>query len=439
MLLFLNTCSLLAYVVSCWLVIRRLPRSAALLWYLLGMQCWSLLSCWYNDLGVFNLELFRNTDPSAATSALALAYGLFNLGLFASAAMTSGRSWSTTTYRLPDAFGRLVSGSLVARGLTLLLLIPLWWTFVTEGVPVMQGIHKALYAEESGALGSLLLSYGFIPVFLLGCYRKRSNGIELNDLFVGALMLTQVGAGNKFSSLLLLAASYAAPVIARASHEQVMQITGLRQLGRVCAVAVLFLGLSYTSYALWDEDAELAQYVLADRVLANQGHLWWGTFDLIQSNHAFHPEQWSRELDAVIAPNQSARGSSGMSYLMVELLGAEKAFAIFDTGYLYTMAWPAVLLPMLPYWGVLLVQLFLGVIMGAALWNLSELVRTGAIIRALLVLTIVIPAITMLFSGSFATLLTVGIVLKVFIIIWCEIGIPVPGRREHVAVVTHSI
>jgi hypothetical protein len=59
--IWLNALAALAYLASAVYILRRYTKYAVLFGSLTSMQVWALISCFYNDLGVYNFELFRLT------------------------------------------------------------------------------------------------------------------------------------------------------------------------------------------------------------------------------------------------------------------------------------------------------------------------------------------------------------------------------------------
>ena len=91
----LNSIAVMVYIASGLLIMRRYRETMVVYGFFFLMQCWALVSCWYNDLGVYNPELFRYTDTSLATTRLSLFCLLFNVGFVPSrpvAATISARS-----------------------------------------------------------------------------------------------------------------------------------------------------------------------------------------------------------------------------------------------------------------------------------------------------------------------------------------------------------
>ena len=119
-------------------------------------------------------------------------------------------------------------------------------------------------------------------------------------------------------------------------------------------------------------------------------------------------------------PGSAPVESVGMRYLMVRILGPETAYAIFDAGALYTMAYPAILIATFPYPVAMVIQFLAGMVLLIMLYYLRYCLIYQHHFRSLVMIIVVFPFVTMLFTGNFFVFFTLGMVVKIGILIGAE-------------------
>jgi hypothetical protein len=420
----LNVLSVLAHLaLATWIVVRS-REYTVLLGYVVFVQSWSVLSCFYNDLGIYNIELFGYTHNTLATTRLALFYIVFNLGFFFVISFLARRPLLQRDYNLGLQSLRLGNLKLAAYGLGLLIVTYIAYSFVTGGVPLFEGIHKVLFYQEAGPLERFLLGYGPFIAFALGYFRRIGGRISVNGILFVFMLAYLVLTGNKFSALLRLAIGYYAAVFVQylRAHPDVRILRHRNALIGLSLAALLLAG-AFASYSLTGLNAIESRQLLFDRVLALQGHLWWATDHNLFGLDRFDSNHWQTELGAILNVGNVAEGSVGMKYVMVQAIGAEKAFPIFDSGYLYTMAYPAILVLTLPYPLALLVQLAAGAFLGILLYYLHYSLKYRHFVRSFIAMTIILPYLGVLSTGDLWVFLTPGIAVKILILIVMEFGL----------------
>jgi len=152
------------------------------LWLLL--QNWSLISCWYNDLGIFNFELFRYTETTFATARLALFSLIFNCGYWLVMSILSKKRPVKHGYILSVKtikFGNIKTVGKLIIGLLVCYII---YDFVVNGIPILAGIHKLQFFQEAGILDRFILNYGFLIAFVLGYLKYDKNGYSYSSIFI---------------------------------------------------------------------------------------------------------------------------------------------------------------------------------------------------------------------------------------------------------------
>jgi hypothetical protein len=108
---------------------------------------------------------------------------------------------------------------------------------------------------------------------------------------------------------------------------------------------------------------------------------------------------------------------------MIKVLGPQRAHAIIQGGYLYTGAYPAILVATFPYGLALVVQFLAGLAYFLMLYYLQHSILYRHGVRAAITVLILIPYTVTLVSGSLGTFLTLGLVVKLAALLILETGV----------------
>lgn len=392
--------------------------------YLFAIQTWSALSCYYNDFGIYNIELFRYTETTFATSRLILFYLISNFGFLIAGRFVLSSPMPRTDYSFGVEWKRFQLMKWLGVLIVGVLLLYIFHDFAVHGIPLLQGINKLEHYQEGGSFERFLVVYGYALVFMLGWARKSHKKIHLSDILLVALIVHLILTANKFSSLLLLLICYFAPSAMRSiSSAKPWRMFRAKTVMLLSSAVGLFLLLSFGSYHLGADDSDMATFILADRVLANQGHLWWAVDkDYFDEGH-YDNNHWKAEVNGIISPAKAEEGSVGMKYLMLNILGPKISYYIFDKGYLYTMAYPAILVASFSYPVAMFVQLLAGIFLCALMYYVYWSTRYNHPFRALIAMLMLIPYITVLFTGNFSGFFTLGMLAKFSLLAALELGV----------------
>lgn len=414
-------------VIACGLLtlylVRRYKEHLVFFGYYSFMVSWALISCFYNDLGIYNLELLRYTETTYATAALAVFYIVFNIGFLAAARLIGNRPLARVDYSFSR--GPIRAGHfkfLIYTGVGLLI-VYIVYSFATEGIPVLSGLSRIDFLNRANILERYLLLYAPLLAFLLGYYRRKRGIISFHGAILAVFVIFAIAIGNKFSFLIILMVCYFAPIFARyvAADPDLKIFTRRRAVGLTAVIAVLLL-FAFGSYLYAFKSVSYAYTILVNRVLAFQGQMWWAVDNDIARHGRYDRDHWLVELDNIVSPGHTGEGEAGMKYLMVKTLGPEKAYAIFDRGFLYTHAYPAILIATFPYPVAIAVEFLAGALFFVILYYFRYSVVYGHAVRAIVTLLILMPYVSTLFSGNFATFLTPGVLVKALILILLELG-----------------
>lgn len=416
-MLIANTAVLLLYIASCVLTYRKFRQyCGVLLAYLFIFQAWSIFSCYYNDFGIYNAELFRKTQPSLATSRLGLFYCVFNAGFWAAGLALGRRRMRNVEYVVPGFDRNVFAFKAIAYAVFLAVVVFILYSFAKNGIPILRGIFKAEAARSQNAFGRALQSYGFIFVFMLGCERISHGKVMIYNALFLLLVFYYISIGHKFSMLIEMTVVYSLPVLTWKLYVQPKTVffgtktilIGATLMGCVMAVA-------YFHYML--QGNKTAYQYIIDRTFAFQGHVWWAVDNKLSELGHFDHQHWLQEWEALVGTGDGA--AAGMKYILIQILGFN-AYSIIESGYLYTMAYPAILVVTFSYPAAVFAQFLAGAIFFLMLFYFYHTIIYQHFFRALLTLLIIFPYIALLFSGVFTTFLTAGLLVKVLIILACE-------------------
>ncbi len=415
--------SVIAYGLLTLYLIRTSKEHVVFFGYYSFMVSWALISCFYNDLGIYNLELSRYTETTYATASLAVFYIVFNLGFFAAARIIGRRPLARVDYsfsRGPLRAGYFKIITYTAIGLLITYIV---YSFATEGIPVLSGLSRVDFFKRANPLERYLIIYAPLLAFLLGYYRRKRGIISFHGVILAVFVVFAIAIGNKFSFLIILMVCYFAPIFARfvAANPQLKIFTRRRILGLTAIVAVLIL-FAFGSYMYAFKNISYAYTILVNRVLAFQGQMWWAVDNDVARHGRYDRDHWVAEFDNIFSPGDTGEGNVGMKYLMVQTLGPEKAYGIFDRGYLYTHTYPAILIATFPYAIAIIVEFFAGALFFVLLFYFYYSIVYGHAVRAVVTLLILMPYVSTLFSGNFATFLTPGVFIKALALVVIELG-----------------
>lgn len=427
----INFIAVAAYVASIILVLSRFREYLVFFAYLSFIQVWALVSCFYNDLGIYNIELARFTMPTFATARLAALYIIFNVGFWLAASLLDRRPLIRVDYSLsrePLNFGNLRLFLYVGVAL---LIIYVAYSLTRQGAPLFTGMDRRTFFAEAGPLERALIVHSYLIAFVLGYFQWTPGWRLLSRLLFLLYILFAVLIGNKFSALIGLAIPYFAPLYSRtiAAQPQLKILRWRYALVVIVALAVMG-GFAFSVYATASGNVSLAFNYLVNRVLVFEGEIWWAAHHDIMAYGMYDSEHWRVELDNLTDSHPAEEGAVGMKYLMVKILGPERAYQIFDIGYLYTMAYPAILIAMFPLAIVALVQFLAGVGLCLLLYYLHYSILFGHGLRALVTILMIVPFITVLFTGNFEVFFTLGMMIKMAILVLLELGAALRPRPE---------
>lgn len=411
MLTILNTFSVFAFVLCVTILSSSRKQISPTFIVLFILQTWSLFSAFYNDLGIWNPELFGYTKPSLASSALAISLTFFFLGF-----LWADKAINYDARPLGPVTAFSISPQL-RQAIILSLSLPIGFlSFVVFASGDAFSVDRVSYLRFASYPEQLL--QGLLPfiAFVIGYLRQEGGRLTLSELCLFLILLYLLAIGNKFSYLVFVVLSY---VVGLRQDLTIANIGGYLNVktGVLAALIVILIGsLSIRQYLGQSGSLESALDLLTSRLLAFQGHVWWATFN---GSTLFAPSQLASEFRAALLKDFSL-GDVGLSYLMVEILGWTRAQQLFDGGYLYTMGFPAIFLKTTPFFAIPLVLFCIGALGGAIVQWLRLFVKQGRMPAAILMFSIFSPYITYVLSGNMFVFLTFELGVKVALLAFMQ-------------------
>ncbi|MFH1700187.1 MAG: DUF6418 domain-containing protein [Candidatus Zixiibacteriota bacterium] len=422
-MMLINAAGIALYLASCIYILKKDKRLFVFFAFLAFSQIWALISCFYNDLGIYNIELFRYTEPTYATFRLALLYVVFNLGFLAAMRIFQNYYPARVDYQITRETLKLGGIKIVVYGCVGLVIVYIAYNFMTGGIPVFSGFGRQIYFEEAGFPDNILLIYGFLFAFILGYYRRRKGWNSISGILFLIFMMYFVLTGNKFSALISLATYYYAPIFAKQYQQNSkMRILSTKNVIIVIILIMLTIIYAFTIYMNETDDSEFAVLYLKNRALAFQGEMWWAADYEYFNGDLYDEKHWHTELEAILSPQKIPVTDVGMQYLMIKILGPANAYPIIEKGYLYTMTYPAILIAMFPYSISIFIQFLAGFVFFIVLYYLYYSIIYSHLFRAIIALTILLPLMVVLVTGNLTAFFTLGIPIKALILAILEIG-----------------
>lgn len=418
-----NIIAIILYLLTIGYLLRTYKEYLVFIGYLAFETIWQLASCFYNDLGVYNLELFRFTEPTYATARLAVFFIVFNLGFFGAARIIGRHQMARVDYSFSKE--TLSLGHLKFYVYTAAALLALYtlYSLVTKGIPAFSGMDRYALFQQSTLLQKKVVIYGTLISFLLGYFRVKRARFSINGLLMAFFVIYAMSQGHKFSFLILILTTYFAPIYARyLARRPDLHLFTKRQILTITAAVVLLGAFVFGNYQFNRRDYSFAYNYMRNRIMAFQGELWWAVDNDVQKHGRYDPDHWQVEWKGIVSPEQTEEGSVGLKYLMVKVIGPEKTFPIFRAGYLYTDGHPAILIATFPYLLALMVQFFAGAVFFILLYYLHYSILYRHSIRATVAMVVVLPYLVTILGGNFGTFFTVGMLLKILFLLVLEMG-----------------
>jgi hypothetical protein len=230
-----------------------------MLGYLVFVSGWSLISCYYNDMGIYNLELFRYTEPSFATARLAVFWLVFMAGFSFMARLIGDRPLARHDYHIALRDVNWGSVKLAAYGGIVLLVAYIVYTLSIGGIPLLSGLGRHEYFVQAGPLERTLLVFAPMIAFLCGYHRPRHGRLPMGSILWAVLLVYVVLIGNKFSFLLILTVAFLIPVVVRRLEwDPSFRLITVKRVAVFGLVALALITYAFGSYLRSQGDRELA-------------------------------------------------------------------------------------------------------------------------------------------------------------------------------------
>jgi hypothetical protein len=407
----INVGAVAAFVAVMLLLGRNRPFLLLSASTLLG-QLWSIVSCLYLVTGQYNFELGYTTWFNLAPASLA-----FYNAVFFIAAWVFLAGSRTVPAATPDAGrrGKLLEAGLLTLGS--LSALYLYAELARNGIPLLGGESRQAYLERvylsnpvgvlvTGNLGTLSLLLGVIAA--RPANRRGVGGATVrmwSAIIAAALLVHQVLAGNKFSSLFWIGFFFILPSLVSGAPPS------RKVLKRAALVLLISLGV-FASYKLATRDySGDVRVTVASRILLLQGELYWATHDRVFNDFEPNPKQVEVEVANILSPD---RRPTGLWYLMDRYGDPEIVLAPLLAG--FTGGYPAITLELFGPVGAVAVQILMGALFGALAWLLLRYIRRAAYLRIYLVGSVFVLANSLFVMGNFADFFKISTVVKLALV-----------------------
>ena len=344
--------------VGLWIAVKR-PELGMIFFFVLFAFAWRLVSVLYIDLSgpVFSDQLARDIGPGIAALPMALSQGIVVMAM-----LFSFRRQRLRKLVGPDGAGLaswLPPGRFSLSDFAFLavavFVVALWVELLVRGqIPLFAGIERFDYTRlYGGPLHRRLLEWGPMLAFQVGVFFAIPllHGARPDRRFgalFASLLLYLFLAGHRFSALYAYSSFFVIPIGAvligrQAKSPFQKEIVSKGMLGYLAAaglaLVVLIAGaIAYSYIVVRGEGAELMEK-LSQRVLVQQGEMWWMTYDRV-----FLQDDWSGRFAAYklfVDPFDPSRNST-MQFLLELALPLQRAHYIIAQGAAYTGGWPEV-------------------------------------------------------------------------------------------------
>lgn len=380
----LNGAAVLGFVA----LIAFMYRSVAYRYLSLNLvvgQLWALVSCLYLTTGQYTFELNVNTYQNLSPLSLAV----YNAIFFAAAWVLLRRVSIASASASESLVGGRAMDALVI-GVSAAAIGYLFSEFIQNGVPLFSGesrqqfLFRVLLSSSagrvvSGSVGTIALLLGTLTVKLRRAPDWRGRRLRDAAVLLVLLMLVhQVLAGNKFSSLFWICFSYLLPIALFVR----LQRRALRRVLLAGGAAALLLGAIQLAGMAYASSLNVS---VASRVFVLQGELWWAVHDRVFGGEPGDPGQLHAEVAKILSPS-STEEETGVRHLM-DRYGDPQLVVVMQLA-AFTGGYPAIALDVLGPWWTAFLQVAMGLLFGAICWLTLGYIQRAAYVRLYLVGTI---------------------------------------------------
>lgn len=415
----INSFFILVYVIYMVRIINQFGSHIFPLLYLIVILTWILSSVYALDFGgVYIFELRLTSTQSFATSGLVVCNIFFFEGIFSYLR-------SSNYLEIPSN----LEGLSTPREIQLLdilnnlLILLLFSSFYFTGIPLLSGMDRAEYWElVSGIPGLNVVMGNYLLIsFLvgLGFGLKRYYGKKgyWSIVQISTIIIFFILAGNKFSALFAILTNFLISPTFLGAFKSV----SFKRLIKYALLALTFFFVTVliqsNTYSL-SSDAygkyKIFSY-LFQRVFVLQGEIWWKTFQDVIVGSQFDPSHFLVEVKAIF--NNDQNSFTGLKYLMVKSANGNFIYEILKGNYLYTGAFPAIIIATFPKVLVLPVLFVLGRLLAILLMFFKKLHFQRSYIRLYLVFVLLSTYLSMILGGAFSKFFMFGNLIRICILI----------------------
>ena len=415
-----NVVNIFFILLHCLILYTCFKRNSTSLFYILvGLfsTSWGMLSICYLEMGAFSLELNQLTFATGATIRYSIVMSIFLVSY-----------WKIFNYVTKIKF-KIIDAKVLAI-----------YNKYDHIVIFMSSIYVLIYFfitpfdltsgenddVESYPLTIRILQYfNSTVMFVLGWYasvtKKQKTRLTIY-VIVFFLLLIKIKIGNKFGLLLSMTGYFIIPFVTLNKLNLVnLSIFGVsfRNQVKIYMITIFIMMLLATNIFVNNIGADFFEYLFA-RLLIYQGGVWWITDpDVNYGNGNLNINELK---NFMLSSNYHK--NSVLFYLMSNAIGASKAYHIFFVNNsLYTGAFPSVFYIFGGKYGVFIIPIIYGIILGVTSGYLCNKIVKMQMLRAIVAFTIFLPFVLSIESGEFLQLYSTNIVIKFLVAIMLELAL----------------
>ncbi|MEQ6121660.1 DUF6418 domain-containing protein [Reichenbachiella sp. MALMAid0571] len=386
--------------------------------YLIIISSWILSSVYALDFGgTYIFELRITSFESLATSALVLCNIVFFEGVFSY--LVKKNYYLTPEVKKPLILPKHLQ---LLGYITNILILVMYGSFFFTGVPLLSGMDRASYWNMiSGVpiinfvLGNYLL-ISFLVGLKYAYMKKLGKDVRWSIFQLISIILFFILAGNKFSALFSIITNFLVSptflgVFDTISFKRLLKI-GFAIIGFFLITILIqsnTYGLSSEAYG----EYKIFSY-LFQRVFVLQGEIWWKTFQDVIMEGNFNGSHFQEELNAILFNNLEPY--TGLKYLMVEAANGDFIYEILEGNYLYTGAFPAIIIATFSKILVFPVLFALGRFLAILLLTFKELHYKRSFLRIYLIYVLYSTCLSMILGGTFGNFFMMTNLLRVLML-----------------------
>lgn len=329
----------------------------------------------------------------------------------------------------PSTFDRThyLAGIIINVLLLIIILILLGW-MVRNGTVFDYGRDRFYYAnyitpEWFQKITNWLYHLLFLSGLALAIRRKSVSVVRTSIFgFLGTLVIL-ILQGNKFSGLLMATYLFLLPSVVLFAGKFTIRRGLFRFAKGVCLLLTLcvisFCLINYHYSHFYGAGADPIEALM--RRVPLQGHVWWGVDEYIARGTNMMGElDITRAIHSGFQVNHDISREVGLGLLMTLVSPSILLENYFENGVRFTCGYPAIGLYYFGYFGLVLCQIVLGMLLSLFLWYWMRAIRAGHILRCFICVRLFLLLGSVLVMGDLYMLFSYKLLIYVVVLLATE-------------------